>query len=35
MVTKVQVETLDNTLYVSESEQYVGKTLKRYYPVEM
>jgi hypothetical protein len=30
----VQVETVDNRLYVSESTRVTGMTSKKYYPVE-
>lgn len=30
----VQVETIDNRLYVSESKHVAGYTSKKYYPVE-
>lgn len=30
----VQVETIDNRLYVSESTRVAGYTSKKYYPVE-
>ena len=30
----VQVETIDNRLYVSESTRVAGHTSKKYYPVE-